>query len=50
MTQDNEYIKRLKMASNNLFNGGDAYNMSKHILSDMKITKILLRGELIYVK
>ena len=38
------------MASNNLFYGGDACNMSKNILSDMKITKILLPGELIYIK
>ena len=47
MTRGNKYITRLKLASNNLCYGDDACNMSKNIVSDMKIAKIVLPGELI---
>jgi hypothetical protein len=47
MTRDIKYITSLKVASNNLFYGDDACNMSKNIVSDMKITKIVLPAELI---
>lgn len=47
MARGNKYTTRLKVASNNFCYGDDACNMSKNILSDMKITKIVLPGELI---
>jgi len=47
MTRGNKYITRLKVASNNLCYGDDTCNMWKNIVSDMKITKIVLPGELI---